>query len=131
MVFDPVFRSTSGGRLSEPNHVDALLGHATLITPNRQEWNQLNQLRHAHHPHRLITDTEAGAALWKHNALLTQYRFERRSGNWRGTGCRLASLTTAYLAHGESIDVACAKAIQDLQQKINQAITRNQGTLLQ
>lgn len=130
VVMDPVLTGTSGGALSHPDGIGDLLSEVDLITPNLQEWQEVCKRPDSALPMRLLTDDENGASLWQGDSRIADFPFERLPGNWRGTGCRLSSLITARLAHGDDMQTACGSAVEHLQSLIRTAIARNQGNLL-
>lgn len=142
IVLDPVMVATSGDRLLDNGAVEALILRlvplATLITPNLLEAEVLYGAKISSH-----SDIQkAGEQLLSHGcqAVLikgghtldkeaTDYLFTREgqatftkprlsSRNTHGTGCTLSSAITAYLAQGEKLHTAIAKAKEYLYQAI-------------
>ncbi|MCK4971463.1 MAG: bifunctional hydroxymethylpyrimidine kinase/phosphomethylpyrimidine kinase, partial [Thermoplasmata archaeon] len=136
VVVDPVITAGSGDALSERGLLDAivadLLPRASLITPNVMEASEILRGR------RIATSKEmkmaaedirqmgAGAVLLKGGHLegtldvvdvlckgqgvFEEFRHSRLPGSFHGTGCTLSALITGYLAWGEPLDKAVARA---------------------
>jgi hydroxymethylpyrimidine/phosphomethylpyrimidine kinase len=129
LVVDPVLAATSGLRLWRGGSPRAalwpLLERATLATPNLPELARLSGLP-------VGSDEAAVAAarvlpcravlvkgghrrgepvdLLVESQRVTRFPGRRRPGSARGTGCRLASAVAAFLARGDSLADAVAKA---------------------
>ncbi len=131
-VLDPVFRASAGVPLYNeepgPGLLEALRGALTLITPNMDEAAAL-----AGHP---VTDLPSMEDAAKHifdrsgipclvkgghlperamDVLYEGRRFSRfehpiLKRDVHGTGCFLSSAVVAFLARGERLEKACAKA---------------------
>ncbi len=136
VVVDPVIAAGSGDALSERGLLDAivadLLPRASLITPNVVEASEILRGR------RIATSKEmkkaaedirqmgAGAVLLKGGHLegtldvvdvlckgqgvFEEFRHSRLPGSFHGTGCTLSAMITGYLARGEPLDKAVARA---------------------
>jgi hydroxymethylpyrimidine/phosphomethylpyrimidine kinase len=52
--------------------------------------------------------------LWSHQGLLLQIQQKRKQGEYRGTGCRVASSIAYYLSIGDGLLEACQKALQQV-----------------
>lgn len=132
VVLDPVLVAGGGGELAEAGlvgtYLQALLPLATLVTPNALESRRLA-------PGASDTDSRAAALLdlGCHYVLVkgadedtpdvrnvlfsadgnhTEFRWPRLPGSYHGSGCTLASMTAALLAHGRSMHDAVAEAQQ-------------------
>ena len=135
MVIDPVMVSTSGSMLMQPEALDIfcrmLLPMATLLTPNVPEAEVLSNIkinsmddmdRAAHN----ILDMGCKAVLIKgghlegnkkidrlyiNNGETHQYVHETiHTRNTHGTGCTLSSAIASFMARGEDMPQAVAKA---------------------
>jgi hydroxymethylpyrimidine kinase/phosphomethylpyrimidine kinase len=130
LVVDPVMAAESGGRLLNPDAVDALkrliLPLAWVVTPNIYEASILSGVE----VRDLDTAKEACKAIFgmgARNVVVTGghmggldvlfngvnfqiFRGELVQGGTHGTGCTHSAAITAYLARGESIPDACEKA---------------------
>jgi hydroxymethylpyrimidine/phosphomethylpyrimidine kinase len=130
VVVDPVMAAEAGGRLLNPDAVDALkyclLPVAEVTTPNVYEAGVLSGVE--------IKDMDSAKkackkihALGVKNVMLTGGHFGGTDilydgekftlfegplvkGGTHGTGCTYAAAMTAYLAKGETIEIACARA---------------------
>jgi hydroxymethylpyrimidine/phosphomethylpyrimidine kinase len=137
LVVDPVMVSSSGDRLLEPDaerlYVDALLPHATVLTPNLREAQVLldttiRTLAQQHAAARALgalgpafvvvkgghavadTADEAVDVVFDGTAT-TELRAPRiATANNHGTGCSFASATAAGLARGLTVPEAVAAA---------------------
>ena len=143
LVFDPVFRASSGGTLADAGlaaGLDALRPVAHVITPNLEEARTILGVRD-------LEAQEAAAALvargWR-AALVTGGdddaidHLARRDaepvalqgvhvpGSVRGTGCALASLIAAGLARGFDLEEACRAA----KGRVTRAIRNSSGGYL-
>ena len=133
VVWDPVLRTSSGGKLSELSEpvVEALLNTVDLVTPNTQELSWLtnmpvktdDSLRAA--AYQLIENgahavyVKGGHASWQTQACDTfvsptqtiQFTQPRKdNGKLRGTGCMLASAIAAFVVHDYCIEDALTLA---------------------
>jgi len=139
LVIDPVLVSSSGKPLLDAGATDtllhALVPMATLITPNFDEADALFGKRGEHSGAELgaIVDQLDCAVLLTgghgNGELLTDrlcdrqgevYEFTHARQPWNrdqrhGTGCRLASATSAFLARGEPLPQAVEHAVHFLQ----------------
>ena len=135
MVIDPVMVSTSGSMLMQPEALDIfcrmLLPMATLLTPNVPEAevlsnikiNSMDDMDRAEHN---ILDMGCKAVLIKgghlegnkkidrlyiNNGETHQYVHETiHTRNTHGTGCTLSSAIASFMARGEDMPQAVAKA---------------------
>ncbi len=132
-VVDPVLRSSSGAWLLEPKAIRSFLptikGRATLITPNLEEASWLSG-----RPVRSLEDMRLAArdifgrsdvpCLIKGGHLkgpvtdllfdgrgFRIFRHRREAADVHGTGCFLSAAILGFLADGESLVRACARAI--------------------
>ncbi|MCP5162459.1 MAG: hydroxymethylpyrimidine/phosphomethylpyrimidine kinase [Hahellaceae bacterium] len=139
VIIDPVLGASGGGQLNREEGITALaslLPHCTLLTPNGPEAQQLTGLTETNQAARtllsrgcknvLITGGHDVQENTIDNFLLTanegEHRFSipRIQGDFRGTGCALASAITGYMAHGVSL----IKAVEQAQLKVSAAIQR-------
>jgi len=130
LIVDPVMGAEAGGRLLNPDAVDALrdmvLPLAEVATPNIYEASVLSgievrDLTSAKEACRVIhamgtkyvvvTGGHMGGIdiLFDGNDF-TVFKGELVKGGTHGTGCTHSAALTAYLCRGESIEDACAKA---------------------
>jgi hydroxymethylpyrimidine/phosphomethylpyrimidine kinase len=153
LVVDPVMVATSGDPLLRPDAVEtlksALIPRATLITPNLPEASALTGLP----PPATEEEVEAmldalarlgaGAVLLKggHGGSPEAVDYlrighgptRRLSGprlvtdNTHGTGCTLSAAITAFLAGGDDLETAAARAKRWLGQAIASATTHRLG----
>ncbi|HHL40237.1 MAG TPA: bifunctional hydroxymethylpyrimidine kinase/phosphomethylpyrimidine kinase [Deltaproteobacteria bacterium] len=132
VVLDPVFRSTSGGPLAEPEAVEEtvrIFPLTALVTPNLDEAARLARMEvgtveEMEEAGRRIMRLGAPAVLVKGGHLgdgdpvdvlcraggTVRFEGRRVKGSMRGTGCRLASAVAAGLARGRSLEEAVADA---------------------
>lgn len=135
VVLDPVLVATSGGRLLDPDAIEAfkrkLFGLCTLVTPNLPELallageqmagneaefcDQAQRLFNAGAPAVLLKGGHTGGDRSTDLLLrpdLPPLRFEakRIAAAMRGTGCMLASAIAANLALGESLAASICTA---------------------
>ncbi|HKW42826.1 MAG TPA: bifunctional hydroxymethylpyrimidine kinase/phosphomethylpyrimidine kinase [Thermoplasmata archaeon] len=132
LVVDPVMVATVGARLERDDFRDALverlLGHATLVTPNRHEAERLSGLRiddveSMETAARAIRKLGPEAVLVKGghtNGPLIDVLFDGRrvhrlrgrryAKTLHGAGCTLAASTAAYLALGKPLLAAVVSA---------------------
>lgn len=135
IVLDPVLASSSGRKLlDEPGRstmVERLFPHVTLLTPNLPEAAAIagtcegKTLADIERQARAIIRLGPQAVLIKgghgvssrsvdmlFNQSNSPQRYEtaRLAVSMRGTGCILSTKISAYLASGESVPSACAKA---------------------
>lgn len=121
VVLDPVLKSSSGGDLGRMEWLLPLLPHVNLICPNLQEWEQLQKYTLPNELAVLVTDDGPGAILQQPQQSPREFSYTRRPGNWRGTGCRLASLIAGSLASGKPVEFACADALRHIQDWIHRS----------
>jgi hydroxymethylpyrimidine kinase / phosphomethylpyrimidine kinase / thiamine-phosphate diphosphorylase len=114
LVLDPVLGPTSGGAFLDDEAWRAmrlhLLPRAFLVTPNRREAQALTGEGEAERAAAALVGSGARASLVKGSGEAPDLLFDGRAahsfparflpGLHRGTGCRLASLTTGRLALG-------------------------------
>jgi len=144
LVIDPVLVSSSGRPLLDEGAIgtlkSALAPLATLITPNFDEADALfgkrgdysstdvkamaEQLGCAvlltcgHDDGEVLTDRLSDS-----NGVLHEFSHTRQSWDLNqrhGTGCRLASAVSAYLAHGDSLPESVENGVQYLQTSLRQ-----------
>lgn len=135
VVLDPVLETTSKGSLiiedTKENLLDNLLPLVSLITPNAREASILSGQSSlgpngAKNAAEFFISIGVKSVLIKGGHLKSKNckdillesvdrftTFERKrfsnGSNCRGTGCRLATAITYFLAHGESLPTACRK----------------------
>jgi phosphomethylpyrimidine kinase len=130
VVVDPVMAAEAGGRLLNPDAVDALkdelLPMALTATPNVYEAEMLSGVaikdmdsakEACRRIHRLgvkyvvLTGGHFGGTdILYDGAKYTVFQGELVKGGTHGTGCTYAAAMTACLAKGETIESACDKA---------------------
>jgi hydroxymethylpyrimidine/phosphomethylpyrimidine kinase len=131
LVVDPVLLATSGLPLLDAGPrgaratLDALLSRATLATPNWPELEALcgRRLGSEEEAVRAARELPSRAVLVKgghregepvdllvRGRAVVRIRGRRRPGTARGTGCRLASATAAFLARGLPLEEAVRRA---------------------
>lgn len=150
VIFDPVIYAGGGTRLTLNDQIDAikslLMPNVSLITPNQKEAKLLagqadcidacaHELMGKGCAHVLITDTLPNSQkitnkLWGHNRLLSSHDWERREGNYHGTGCTLASAIAAYTAHGTDMSNACRQAQSFTWQSVKHGQRLGMGQLI-
>lgn len=132
-VIDPVFKSSSGTWLFEPDaipdYIRAIAGHITILTPNAFEATlitgyEVRTLREMEKAAKKIHD------ICKAPCLITGGHFEKEASDLlfdgkdhhvfkhkkiktsvHGTGCFLSSALLSYLSRGEALKKACHLAI--------------------
>lgn len=126
-VFDPVLRASSGGLLTPAATLGPLMTRAQVITPNLIEAARLTDLSTDAPPAdlgRALLALGPKAVLLKggHAAgtdcvdylysqtLSEAFTAPRLPGQWRGTGCRLATAIACGLAQGHLLPEACRLA---------------------
>ena len=133
VLWDPVIRTSSGGKLSELSEpvVEELLNTVDLVTPNTQELSWLTRLSIKSEDslltaaHQLITKgahaiyIKGGHANWQAHVCDTfisptqtiQFSQPRKeTGKLRGTGCMLASAIAAFVVNDYCIEDALTLA---------------------
>jgi hydroxymethylpyrimidine/phosphomethylpyrimidine kinase len=130
VVVDPVMAAEAGGRLLNPDAVDALkselLPHAEVTTPNIYEASVLSGVEvkdmdsakeACKRIHRLgvkyvmLTGGHFGGTdILYDGSKFTIFQGELVKGGTHGTGCTYAAAMTAYLAKGETVESACDKS---------------------
>lgn len=129
IVFDPVLASSSGGALGQTQAARWLMPVVTLATPNRQEVEQLYGKNWAEQLpcEALVTGSDTGinTSPIQHQLISRHsprsWQVARRPGQYRGTGCLLASAITAYLVAGYATDQACDQALAQVDAWLAQA----------
>lgn len=119
-VYDPVLNSSSGGALGSIAAAQGLIPLMSLSTPNYEEATALfgHPTEQQLYP-LLITGTDSPqdseSNLIIHRLVGTtqaqSWSVARRDGQYRGSGCLLASAITAYLVAGMDINEACTQAL--------------------
>ena len=152
LVVDPVMVAKGGARLLQDGHVEALktrlIPLATLVTPNLPEAEVLTGVKVTDRDSaltacRLILKMGPGAVLLKgghsegemvEDLLLTQGGVERLfltpridTCHSHGTGCTLSAAISAYLARGEELPQAVARAHSFLQRALRSAYATGLG----
>ncbi|MCD1294832.1 bifunctional hydroxymethylpyrimidine kinase/phosphomethylpyrimidine kinase [Methanocella sp. CWC-04] len=129
VVIDPVMAAESGGRLLNPDAVDALKNKliplAEAVTPNTYEASVLcgfeikdiddakkacEKIYALGVKNVIITGGHFGGIDILYNGDFKVFRGELVKGGTHGTGCTYAASLTAYLAKGEPVEKACEKA---------------------
>lgn len=151
VVFDPVLASGDGTSLADDPLIAAIKENlfplTTIITPNTLEALKLTGFPNTSSiellgeallklgaDYALITGghipgTHIHNYLFHHNKLLTSEQWLRRSGEFHGTGCTLASAITALVAQGISIPNAIEQAQQYTDNCIQYAEQLGKGQL--
>jgi len=148
-VIDPVFQSSSGTWLLEPeaipNYMKAITGQITVLTPNAQEAAliagfQVKTLREMERAAKKIYE------LCKAPCLITGGHFEKETSDLlydgknfyvfnhkkidagvHGTGCFLSSALLSYLSKGETLKKACRLAINKTHAHIERSVRIGHG----
>jgi len=143
LVVDPVLLASSGLPLLDAGSggaravLDALLSRATLATPNWPELESLcgRRLGSEEEAIRAARELPARAVLVKgghregepvdllvRGRAMVRIRGRRRPGTARGTGCRLASATAAFLAQGQPLEEAVRRAKRIVERYLDAAV---------
>lgn len=129
LVIDPVISSSSGLTLAAldgrwKKGFKKITAQASLITPNVDEWAVLKPLVDPTTAV-LVTGNQSGDtlinALYQAGTLQQEFRTPVIDGEYRGTGCRLASAITFFLSAGETLEKAIEKAMDALRGNIQHA----------
>lgn len=129
LVIDPVLCASSGLNLAALDRrwkqgFKKIAARADLITPNTQEWALLQPLIPSSTAV-LVTGKIEGATvvneLYQHGELLQQFSTPLIAGEYRGTGCRLASAIAFYLGSGKTLTDSIEAAMTALSQAIENA----------
>jgi hydroxymethylpyrimidine/phosphomethylpyrimidine kinase len=103
LVVDPVLSASTGASFADAEMIaayrDHLLPLATAVTPNEDEFAALG------HP------AQPGVIVTRGGDISTT--------NDHGTGCTYASALAAYLAHGDDLQTAAARAAAYVSQQLN------------
>ena len=148
-VVDPVFQSSSGVWLIEPDaisdYVKKIAVHSSLLTPNLMEATLISGIkikkeedmkRAAEKIHDLIQTPclikgghfpEFTSDLLYDENRYHFFRNKKINKNVHGTGCFLSSCLLGYLAQGNTVEKACHQAIGLTRQAIQQAVSIGQG----
>lgn len=143
-VVDPVFQSSSGTWLLEPEaisgYIKSFAGHITILTPNAQEAalltgfrvKSLNEMKRAAEKIQklflapcLITgghrEKETVDVLYdgRNHFVFKQKKIKTEV---HGTGCFLSSALLAYLSKGKTLEKACQLAINKTQTFIERSV---------
>ncbi len=132
LVLDPVLSSSSGAPFLDEAGLQALrtrlLAHSFLVTPNQPEAQALTGEPGPEQAAAALVGLGAQSALVKRSGRGPDLLFDGRSlhafpvqpkgGLHRGTGCRLASRTTACLARGLGLVQAVGQAHAELQREL-------------
>jgi hydroxymethylpyrimidine/phosphomethylpyrimidine kinase len=130
LVVDPVLAASGGEPLCEDGGLalEALLSHATLITPNLGELSQIGGvdrwleegvavlLKGGHGEGSTLCDQ-----LYLPGGRRCDFEHPRQQRSPHGTGCALSASITARLARGEELVEATGQAIAWLQARIARA----------
>ncbi len=150
LVIDPVMVSSSGDRLLQPQaealYVEALLPHATVVTPNLREaeamlTRPIRTLAEQHEAAHALAQLSTGLVVVKGGHTVTDAgneavdvvadgscTYELRAPrvttrNNHGTGCTFAAATAAALAQGRDVH----EALHDAKSYVHRAITGGAG----
>lgn len=129
LVIDPVLSASSGLNLASidcrwKQGFKKLAARASLITPNTAEWTVLQALVPKATAVLVTGKTEDGMVvneLYQHGQLQQRFSTPLINGEYRGTGCRLASAIAFYLGSGESLSNSIELAMAALSLAIEQA----------
>lgn len=129
LVVDPVMAAEAGGRLLNPDAVEALkkfiLPLADVTTPNIYEASilsgiEVKDLESAKEAckaiygmgarHVVVTGGHMGGVDVLYDGRFKVFEGELVKGGTHGTGCTHSAAITAYLCRGESVGNACSKA---------------------
>ncbi len=144
VVVDPVLLASSGlpllaGWPRSRAALDALLGRASLATPNWPELEAIagRELGSEEEAVRAARELPARAVLVKgghregapvdllvRGRVVVRIAGWRRPGTARGTGCRLASATAGYLARGFGLEEAVRRAKRVVERYLDAALAR-------
>lgn len=132
VIFDPVMVATSGAELSDDATVavfQKIISHVTLVTPNLQEMERLGGkavvlghnaqflVKGGHGEGALLTDRlidkNGEIASWEGSRIDTKHS--------HGTGCTLSAAIATYLASGDPIEDAIAKAREYVRKSLKAA----------
>lgn len=157
LLIDPILTSGRGDELSDDEMQAAmcelLFPQATLITPNSIEARRLafydegDEVKHTAleesaqrllgmgTEYVLITGTHERSAdvvngLYGVDGLIREYRWERLSGSYHGSGCTLTSAIAACLAHGLTIEEALQEAQEYTWQTLKNAFRPGMGQFI-
>lgn len=154
-VVDPVLRATSGDSLAEIGMAETLvlelMPRATLVTPNVEEaalilrGRNIGTVKEMKMAAEDIREMGPAAVLLKGGHLdstegvvdvlctgrgtFEEFRHPRVPGAFHGTGCALSALVTGYLARGEPLERAVARAERVLQTMLSSAYPVGGGPL--
>jgi hydroxymethylpyrimidine/phosphomethylpyrimidine kinase len=142
LVVDPVMVASSGAKLLEDDAVDALVSRlfplATVVTPNLAEANALTGLADASRRDLAERLYELGApaviVTGGHGDATIDHLFDGRShveipvkrhdiAATHGAGCTHSATLTAWLARGESLDVAARAAAAAASRAVEHGLT--------
>lgn len=137
IVLDPVLSASAGGKLVDNDKtilalVEKLFPLATLVTPNRQEFQKINKVLAKHNRPdifsysnaTLITggdseDSHCIDYLYEDNKLIATFKGVKiNSNNLHGTGCIFSTSIASQLAYGCSLTEAISKAKEFLSDSI-------------
>lgn len=151
-VIDPVLRASSGIPFLEedaiPSLLEAIAGHASLLTPNMREASLMAGIPVAtpqdmQKASRILFERTEIPCLVKGGHLKKSalnvlydgrrtviYGHEKLKKNVHGTGCFLSAAILAYLARGFSLEGACGRAADLTHEAIMKAIKPGKGRSL-
>lgn len=122
VVLDPILHSSSAGQLGMAAWLQPWLPLKPLLCPNSAEWEHIGtQLPAASQCPRLITDAPHGARLYSPDDAAIEFEYTRRPGEWRGTGCTLATLIAIALSAELPTAQACGFGLAQLQSWLAQS----------
>jgi hydroxymethylpyrimidine kinase/phosphomethylpyrimidine kinase len=147
VVVDPVMAAEAGGRLLNPDAVDALkhdlLPLAEVTTPNVHEASVLagvevkdmdsakEACRNIHKlgvKYVVLTGGHFGGTdILYDGEKFTLFEGPLVKGGTHGTGCTYAAALTAYLARGETIEKACDKAKRFVKEAVINSMSVGRG----
>lgn len=139
LVIDPVLSASSGLNLATIDYrwkqgFKKIAAQASLITPNVEEWAVLKPLIADSTPV-LVTGKIEGATvvneLYQHGELQQRFSAPVVDGEFRGTGCRLATAIAFYLGSGQTLVISIELAMAALSEAIDQAYSLGKARIPQ
>jgi len=134
VIFDPVIRASSGGRLSDTDALQGIIALSELVTPNLDEaaWLCGEEVQEMERQAATIRERGDCAVLIKGGHgdgesscdtlflrdMQTSFCGPRLMQNRRGTGCTLATYIACFRAMGLTLPAACGRARELVQDYI-------------
>lgn len=146
-VIDPILWASGGTCLASSELISIywqlLLPITTVLTPNMQEFHAIAKQKQCSSPSDLLTtgckavlitgadadptQSEIIHTLYLKNKTFISYTCPRLPNRYHGSGCTLAASIAAFLALGDSIEIAVQKAQTYTYQTLQQAFSIGQG----